>query len=138
VIKAERQVVEFACYRNELPPMVAELAERLTDEQLETIMVMFEEFGELDAQLSTLSDAEASRRVDHMADHAAEFVESLALHPEMVAGLLDQTSIPSEGYVGYAMTTMLPPGFQVRFKSAFETGLIARGLLVAPDEGEGV
>lgn len=137
VIEAERQVVEFACYQGELPPFIAELAGQITDEQLGRIMAMFEDFGDFHAQQATLSGDEAARRVDRMADQAAEFVEGLALPPELVTALLGQTSIPSEGYVGYAMTTMLPDGFQVRFKSAFENGLTERGLLVAPDQGEG-
>lgn len=132
VITAERQVVEFACYRTELPPMVIELADRIDDEQLDLILEMFVELRDLDRSMNTMSRQEVDRHVREMARHAAEFVGSLQLPPETVGMLLAQASPPFDEYVGYATTTIFPERLQVVFRTAFEDGLTLRGLLSGP------
>lgn len=136
LIIAERQVVEFTCYRSELPPVMAELAARLTDRQLDRIIEMFDEFARLNRAMATLDAAEINRRVDEMADHSAEFVEELSVAPDLVAGLLEQASLPVDGYVGYALTTVFPQHLSQRFQAAFADGLMKRGVLTPPMGGE--
>lgn len=135
LIIAERQVVEFACYRSALPPVMEDLATKMTDEQLDQIVVMFAEFAGLNRGMATLDAAEIDRRVDEMADHSAQFVQGLDVAPEAVAGMLDQANVPTDGYVGYALTSVFPQHLQQRFQVAFAQGLMKRGLL-APPTGE--
>lgn len=123
MINAERQVVEFACYSGELPPMVVDLAERLTEKQLDLILPLFAEFRDLDREMSSLSADEIDRRVDEMATHAAEFVASLGLSTDQTMALLEQASYSSSEYVGYATTELFPKALQERFQAALVAGL---------------
>lgn len=123
MINAERQVVEFACYSGELPPMVIELAERLTKQQLDLILPLFAEFRDLDREMSSLSSDEIDQRVDEMAAHAAEFVASLGVSMDEAMDLLEQASLSSNDYVGYATTELFPKALQERFQQALENGL---------------
>ncbi|HWC24281.1 MAG TPA: MerR family transcriptional regulator [Flexivirga sp.] len=123
MIAAERQVVEFACYSGELPPMVIELAERLTEGQLDLILPLFAEFRDLDRAMPSLSADEIDHRVDEMAEHAVEFVASLGLSLEQAMALLEQASFSSSEYVGYATTELFPKALQERFQQALEAGL---------------
>lgn len=123
VIAAERQVVELACYSGELPPMVIDLAERLTGRQLDLILPLFGEFRDLDRAMSSLPDDEIGRRVDTMARHSVEFVASLGLSSDQVMALLEQVSLSSSDYVGYATTELFPKALQDRFQEALEAGL---------------
>lgn len=129
IIAAERQVVEFACYRTELPPMIIQLAERIVDEQLDLILAMFVELRDLDQAMATLSEGEVDQRVREMARHAADFVESLGLPPEAASMMLAQANPPFDEYVGYATTAMFPERLQSLFRTAFEDDLTLRGLL---------
>lgn len=135
MIAAERQVVEFACYSDELPPLVLDLAERLTEEQLDLIMPLFAEFRDLDQEMSSLSAAELDRRVDQMAEHAVEFVASLGLSVEQAVMLLEQASLSSREYVGYATTELFPKALQERFQQAMEEGLREGAPLPADTRG---
>jgi DNA-binding transcriptional MerR regulator len=135
MIRAERQVVEFACYSSELPPMVLELAERLTEQQLDLILPLFAEFRDLDREMSSLPAAELDRRVDAMAYHAAEFMRSLQLTVDEAMALLEQATISSNEYVGYATTQLFPKQLQDRFQRAMETGLRQQELL--PEDPRG-
>lgn len=123
MIAAERQVVEFACYSGELPPMVIELAERLTAKQLDLILPLFAEFRDLDREMSSLSSGEIDHRVDEMAAHAVEFIASLGLSMDQAMALLEQASLGSSEYVGYATTELFPKALQERFQEALEAGL---------------
>lgn len=135
MIAAERQVVEFACYSGELPPLVLDLAERLTDEQLELIMPLFVEFRDLDQEMDSLSAAELDRRVDEMAAHAVEFVASLGLSVEQAMSLLEQASLDSSEYVGYATTELFPKALQERFQRAMESGIRRQEPVPADTDG---
>lgn len=123
VIAAERQVVELACYSGELPPMVIDLAERLTGQQFDLILPLFEEFRDLDRRMSSLSTDEIDRQVDGMAAHAVEFVVSLGLSIDKTMALLEQSSLSSSEYVGYAITELFPKALVERFQRALEAGL---------------
>ncbi len=135
MIAAERQVVEFACYSGELPPMVIELAERLNDAQLDLILPLFAEFRDLDREMSSLSTAELERRVDEMASHAAEFIASLGLSVDEAMALLEQAALSSSDYVGYATTELFPKALQERFQHAMEAQLRQQDLLPAEPGG---
>ncbi|GGB47744.1 MerR family transcriptional regulator [Flexivirga endophytica] len=135
MIIAERQVVEFACYSGELPPMVVQLAERLTEQQLELILPLFAEFRDLDREMGSLSEAELGRRVDEMAEHAVEFVASLGLTLDEAMALLEQASLNSSEYVGYATTELFPKALQERFQQAMEAGLRQQDSLPAERKG---
>jgi len=135
LITAERQVVEFACYRTELPPMITELAERLTDEQLDLIIPLFTEFRDLNQSMTSLPEADLHHRVDEMAEHAVEFLAALHLSPQQVLGMLQQASQSSGEYVGYATAELFPESLQKRFTHALQGGLLERGLLPAESKG---
>ncbi|WP_446666959.1 MerR family transcriptional regulator [Flexivirga sp. B27] len=135
MIAAERQVVEFACYSGELPPLVLDLAERLTEEQLELIMPLFVEFRDLDQEMDSLSAAELDRRVDEMAAHSVEFVASLGLSVEEAMSLLEQASLGSSEYVGYATTELFPKALQERFQRAMESGVRRQEPVPADTDG---
>lgn len=135
MIAAERQVVEFACYSGELPSMVVELAERLTDDQLDLILPLFAEFRDIDQEMGSLSESELGRRVDEMADHAVEFVESLGLSLDQAMALLEQASLASSEYVGYATTQLFPKRLQDRFQQAMDAGLRRRESLPTGTKG---
>lgn len=123
MIRAERQVVEFACYSTELPPMVLDLAERLTEEQLDLIVPLFVEFRDLNREMSSLPAADLDRRVDEMAYHAAEFMRSLDLSVGEAMVLLEQATLNTDEYVGYATTELFPKRLQERFQQAMEARL---------------
>ncbi|RNI23898.1 MerR family transcriptional regulator [Flexivirga caeni] len=133
VIRAERQVVEFACYRTELPPLIVEIAENLTDDQLDLIIPLFAEFRDLNESIGALSVDELHCRVDEMADHAAEFVASLGFEPDQVLALLQEASLGSKEYVEYATTQLFAEPLQERFQARLTWGLRRRGALPGPD-----
>ncbi|MBB2892637.1 MerR family transcriptional regulator [Flexivirga oryzae] len=135
LIAAERQVVEFACYRTELPSMITDLAEHLTDEQLDLILPLFIEFRDLSRSVDTLPEAERLRRVEEMAEHSVDFLAALDLTPGQVRGMLEQASQSSGEYVGYATTQLFPEDLQKSFMHELESGLLERGLL--PPESKG-
>lgn len=128
MITAERQVIEFACYSGELSPMIIELAEHLTERQLDLILPLFAEFRDLDRAMPTLPPEQIDHRVDEMAGHAAEFVASLGLSMNQAMDLLQQASLRSSDYVGYATTELFPKELQERFQQALVAGLQQHGL----------
>ena len=135
LIAAERQVVEFACYRAELPAIVVQLAERLTDRQLDLIVPLFVEFRDLNSSMATLPEAELHRRVDAMAEHAVDFVATLGFSPDEIRSLLEQASLSSGEYVGYATTELFAKPLQERFQIGLVTELLRQGLLPAEPKG---
>lgn len=137
LIAAERQVVEFACYRTELPPVLINLAECLTDDQLDLIIPLFVEFRDLNKSMTSLSEGQLQRRVVAMAEHAVEFVATLQIPPRQVVELLQQAALSSGEYVGYATTELFPEALQKCFTCALEDGLLERGLLPADSKGAG-
>jgi len=115
--------------------MVLDLAEHLTDDQLDLIIPLFVEFRDLNRSMGTMSEAELQHRVEEMARHAVDFVATLQVSAAQVAEMLQQTVQSSGEYVGYATTELFPEALQKCFTHALESGLLERGLLPTEQNG---